>query len=148
MDPSVPIPRQATRGTPTAFSLLELLCVVGIIGILLSLLLPAVFGAFKKVKKTVFGLQEPAYVELIQAKYTPYRLTHPTHPVLERDAFIREVGLDDRVARWLRSSQVTYHPFSGASSPEFVVIEHRYGSGPDSSTNLYPVMLLLRADPQ
>lgn len=148
MEPSVPNPIRVRGAARSGFSLIELLCVLGIIGILLSLLLPAVFGAFKKAKKTLFGVQEPAYVERIQAKYTPYRLAHPTHPVLDRDAFIREVGLEDPVARWLRSAAVTYHPFSGASAPDFVVIEHRTGPATDITTNLYPVMLLLRTEPE
>jgi len=128
----------------SAFSLIELLCVIGIIGILLALLLPAVFGAFSKAKKTLFGVQEPSFIERIQEGYTPYRLANPNHPVLDRDTFIRELHLDERVVRWLRSGNVAYFPFSGASNAEFVVLEHRVRpGGPNPEVRTYTVVSLL-----
>jgi len=131
------------------FTLIELLCVLGIIGILLSLLLPAVFGALGKAKRTVFGVQEPAYIDLIQSSYSRYRLAQPTHPLLDRDAFIRETGLDDRAARWLRSSKVTFHPFSGTSPAETVVIVHEVRTkGRNNESRAYTVGSLLLPEPE
>ena len=139
----------STAAPRSAFSLIELLCVIGIIGILLSLLLPVVFGAFSKAKKTLFGVQEPSFIDRIQEGYTPYRLANPSHPVLDRDTFIRELHLDERVARWLRSGNVTYFPFSGASNAEFVVLQHRVrpgGPNPEVRTDTV-ISLLLVAEP-
>lgn len=137
--------RSGCRGV----TLIELLCVAVIIGILMSLIAPAAFKALKKARQLSGEIESPAFQEEIQRKYTPYRLAHPNHPLLDRDAFIAACGLSAKAAAWLRSSEVQFVPFSSASPATTAVIVQTMKvilNRPQVTT--YTVMDLLLPEPQ
>ena len=130
-------------------TLIELLCVAAIIGILMSLIAPAAFKALKKARQLSGEIEAPAFQEEIQRRYTPYRLANPKHPTLDRDGFITACGLSSKAAAWLRSREVQFIPFSGASVPTTVVIEQRLKVIPNQPpVARLTVMDLLLPEPQ
>ena len=138
-----------TRPLAAAVTLIELLCVMAIIGILMSLIATAAFKALRKAKQLAGELQAPSFQEELQRKYTPYRLSHPNHPMLDREGFIQACGLSSKAAVWLRSSEVRFIPFSGATPATTGVIEHTVKLIPNQAqTTVYSVMDLLLPDHQ
>lgn len=138
-----------TRSDGRAVTLIELLCVMAIIGILMSLMAPAVFKALRKARQLSGEVEGPAFQEEIQRKYTPYRLANPNHPTLDRDGFIQACGLSAKAAAWLKSREVRFIPFSGATPATSGVIEQRMAVIPNRpQVTVYTVMDLLLPEPQ
>lgn len=136
--------------TPTGgVTLIELLCVMAIIAILMSLIAPAAFKALRKARQLAGEIQRPAFQEELQRKYTPYRLAHPNHPTLDREAFIQACGLSSKAAAWLTSSEVRFTPFSGTTPATSPVIEHRLTLVANQPAMIvYTVVDLLLPEPQ
>jgi prepilin-type N-terminal cleavage/methylation domain-containing protein len=102
----------------TGFSLIELLCVMVIICILASMMLPAMAKALRKARGLTEHLGNPTGVQVqiqeVTAQYTPYRAAHPNHSKLSRKAFIHELRLSAAAEAWLNLKSVEYLPFAGA----------------------------------
>ena len=138
-----------SSGQGLGVTLIELLCVMGIIGILMSMMAPAALKALKKARQVSGEIEAPVFQEEIQRKYTPYRLANPQHPMLDRNEFIAACGLSSKAAAWLKSSEVQFFAFSGASAPSTVVIKQRLKVIPNRPTvAAYSVMDLLLPEPQ
>ncbi|MFM7804625.1 MAG: type II secretion system protein [Verrucomicrobiota bacterium] len=141
--------RRSAGATARAVTLIELLCVMAIIGILMSMIAPVAFKALKKARQLSGEIEGPAFQEEIQRKYTPYRLSNPGHPVLDRDGFIRACGLSSKAAAWLKSREVRFTPFSGSTPATTAVIEQRMAVIPNRpQVTVYTVMDLLLPEPQ
>lgn len=102
----------------TGFSLIELLCVMVIICILASLMLPAMAKALRRARGLADHLGNPTGVQVqiqeVTSQYTPYRAAHPNHNKLNRKAFIHELRLSAAAEAWLNLKSVEYLPFAGA----------------------------------
>lgn len=142
-------PRIPAGAGDRAVTLIELLCVMAIIGILMSLMAPAAFKALRKARQLSGEVEGPAFQEEIQRKYTPYRLANPNHPTLDRDGFIQACGLSAKAAAWLKSREVRFIPFSGATPATSGVIEQRMAIIANRPpVTVYTVMDLLLPEPQ
>ena len=136
-------------GPSLGVTLIELLCVMGIIGVLMTMMAPAALKALKKARQLSGEIEAPAFQEEIQRKYTPYRLANPQHPMLDRNGFIAACGLSFKATAWLKSSEVRFFDFSAASAPSTVVIEQSLKVIPNQlQVSRYTVMDLLLPEPQ
>lgn len=76
MGPEMTSPILATRNRPTAFTLVELLIVIGVIGILVGILIPTVIYAMKKGARTKLA----ADLQAIAAALDHYKADHGDYP--------------------------------------------------------------------
>lgn len=109
-----------------AFSLIELMCVITIILILVSMMMPAMWKALKKARGLGEHLGGPdgihTQIDDVIRNYANYRFAHPNHGPLNRSSFIRELHLSSAAEEWLKLSSVEYRPFAASDPPEQPVI--------------------------
>jgi prepilin-type N-terminal cleavage/methylation domain-containing protein len=108
------------------FSLIELLCVVAIIGILVSLMLPAFARALRKARGLGDHLGGPSRIQMrideVITDYTRFRTAHPDHGKLSRKAFINNLELSPSAEAWLTLKSVEYRPFEASDPTQQVAI--------------------------
>jgi prepilin-type N-terminal cleavage/methylation domain-containing protein len=105
----------------TGVTLIELLCVMAIIGILASLMLPALSKGLRKARGLAGHLGDSGGIQMrigeVATNYTRYRAANPNHPKLSRRAFATELHLSPTAESWLNMRSVEYHPFA-ANDPQ------------------------------
>jgi prepilin-type N-terminal cleavage/methylation domain-containing protein len=137
--------RRKNRQRLPGFSLFELLCVMAIISILVSLMLPAVSKALRKARGVGGHLGSPGGVEMrieeVVSSYTRFRQANPAHGKMNRRAFIRALSLSPAAETWLTLSSVEYRPFAASDPPEqpAIIVYPSSGGGSEEAMVIFKV---------
>jgi prepilin-type N-terminal cleavage/methylation domain-containing protein len=111
----------------TGVTLIELLCVMAIIAILASLLLPAVFGSYRRVK----GLEEewdaPEIAETLLRETRGYCAAHPQYNFVSKSDFTDKCALAAKCCDWVQASRTEFVPFNYLDPTNLVVLSVHLG---------------------
>ena len=141
-----PSGRKRHRG----FSLIEVLCVMAIILILVSLMLPAFARALRKARGLGDHLGGPGGVQMrideVINNYTRYRAANPNHGKLSKRAFVSQLQLSPAAETWLNLNSVEYRPFAAADPTQqlAIVVFPSPGSGSGDKLEYFRIGDLIR----
>jgi len=111
------------RSRPPAFTLLEMLLVIGIIGILAAMLLGAVNKAFMSSQNKVWRAQAYDFYDYIQEHLAKYYQANTNYPVLTARDLYQQNVFDDRIMNFLRCPHVQYIPFAQSDPTNKVIFQ-------------------------
>ncbi len=141
--------RRPSHRAGTGFTLIEMLCVMAIILILASLMLPALARGLRKARGLGHHLGGPGGIEMrigeVITNYSRYRLAHPHHGRMSRSTFVTQLKLSPTCEAWLTLKSVEYRPFAASDPAEqsAIVVYPSDGSGSREKTVVFAIRDLL-----
>jgi prepilin-type N-terminal cleavage/methylation domain-containing protein len=127
-------------GVIFGFSLIELLCVIAIILILVSMLLPVVFRTFKRVREFAEECDAGDVQNWIEHQSRGYCAGNPRYSFDDKLDFANKVPLNPKCWDWIQKKNTEFVPFTYMTSTNVTVLTFHYGK------NQASVMALSKGD--
>lgn len=107
--------------------MIELLCVMAIIAILASLLLPAVARAYRRAKAMSEEFDEPVIADMLRDKLRDYCAGHAQYQFDTKADLQNKCVFPPKCQQWIDDSHTTFTPFTHLDPTNKVVISFHYG---------------------
>ena len=108
-------------------TLIELLCVMVIISILVSLLLPTVSRAYLKAKAMADEIEAPEIADLVITASRKYCTVVPNYRFESKTDFATRCGLPPKGRDWVVAARTEFTPFGCQDASNKVVLVFHYG---------------------
>jgi prepilin-type N-terminal cleavage/methylation domain-containing protein len=108
-------------------TLIELLCVIAIIAILASMLLPTVSHVYRRAKAMSEEIEEPAIAELLRHEVRNYCAGHMQYQFDTKADLENKCRLAPKCRQWIDASATVFVPFNNLDSTNKVVVSFHYG---------------------
>lgn len=119
----------------SGFTLIELLCVLIIISILMSLLLPVISRTYRKVKAMSEDLEEPQVAEMLRHEVRNYCAGHVPYQFDTKLDLENKCVLAPKCRQWLDASATVFVPFNHLDATNKIVISFHFGNKYASTDN-------------
>jgi prepilin-type N-terminal cleavage/methylation domain-containing protein len=106
-------------------TLIELLCVLVIIGILMSLMLPAVARAFRLARNKVDEVEAPQIAFLLQERTQRYCFQQPRFWFTNKVDLAEKCNYPPKCREWVESARTEFVPFSYLTAETQIVLRVR-----------------------
>jgi len=116
-------------------SLIELLCVMTIITILASLLLPAVLRAYSRARAFGQEWDEDPVFSMLTKETQDYCATHPRYRFFSKSDFVEKCYLAPKPNAWVLARTTEFVPFSFLDDTNLIVLT--FYIGPKHTTNSF-----------
>lgn len=117
----------AGRRAGAGVSLIELLCVVTIITILASLLLPAIMGAYYKVRGMAQECEAGEVLSLLTTETRRYCAAHPQYLFATKSDFVDKCELAPKPQAWVQAPATEFAPFGFQDDTNKIVLTFHIG---------------------
>ena len=102
--------------------MIELLCVMAIIGILAALLLPAVMNAYLRIKGAADEFEAPTIAGLLEHECRDYCAANPAYRFDSKLDFVQKVRCAPKCQNWVEASRTVFVPFTSLDPTNLVVL--------------------------
>ena len=117
------------RVARAAVSLIELLCVIAIISILASLLLPTVLRAYLRAREFDEEMEGASIIAMIRTESHNYCVGHPAFQFSSKTDFTQKCMFAPKPDQWVLGSRSEFVPFSYLDPTNKIVLSVHYGRG-------------------
>jgi len=111
----------------SGITLIELLCVIAIIGIFMSLLLPTFSRVYRQAKAMSEEIEEGAVADLLRHEVRNYCAGRKQYHFDNKNDFETKCDLHPKCRDWIEASATIFVPFNDQDSTNKVVVSFHYG---------------------
>lgn len=116
-------PHRTQRGV----TLIELLCVVCIIGILFSMLMPTLAKVYRRAKAMSEEWDEGAVASMLAAEVRAYCAAHRVYQFDSKADFAEKCSLGPKCRDWINAARTEFVPFNNLDATNKTVVTFHYG---------------------